>query len=84
MHPKVRSEIVKYLIDHKLYLENIDIETEDAIKDIEAYIIYISKEGKQGGEIEKYASQDISINIIDYKEIVNIYLEPLYHTFIGI
>lgn len=51
--------------------------------DINQYIIYIQKDGKLGGELEKYASKEIyDINIADYKEIKNNLLNPIYHQYI--
>ena len=51
--------------------------------DIHDYIEYIAKPNKWGGELEKYAIQEIyNINIADYKIITNNKGELLFYQFI--
>ncbi len=49
---------------------------------IEKYISYISQDGKWGGELEKYAEQNIyKINIIDYR-IINSGNSTTFHDYV--
>ena len=71
LHNIVRKEIIDYLKEHKDEYEDIILETEDGNKNINDYIKYISQDGIWGGELEKYAAQELyKINIADYKEIL--------------
>ena len=68
---------------HKQEYQNIELETEDGLKNINEYIIYITQLVKYGAENEKYEVQDIyNINIVDFKEIVNRQYIPQYHKLI--
>lgn len=80
LYYRVRQEIANYSIVNRNNYVNIELETEEGLMNINQYIIYIQKNVKWGGELEKYARQEIyDINIADYKEIKNNLLNPIYH-----
>lgn len=80
---RVRSEICQHLKRNRINYQNLEIDTEEGLKFIDDYIIYIQKDGIYSGELEKYACQSLyNINICDYKEIKNQYFIPIYHQFI--
>lgn len=58
-HPIIRTEIVKYLENNKNKYENMGIETEKGVLKINDYINYIKNLKTWGGELEKYAAQNI-------------------------
>ena len=83
MYFRVRKEITDYLKINRNNYENIELATEEGMKNIDDYIIYTQQEGKWSGELEKYACLDIyNIIIADYKQITDKNLIPQYHQFI--
>ena len=76
-HMRFRQEISNYLKKHKGDYTNIELQTEIALMNIDEYIIYTQKLNIWGGELEKYAPQEILvINIADRRLITNNLLFP--------
>ena len=83
LYNHVRKEIVDYLFQHKNDYIDIELETEDGLMNIDDYIDYIKRDGIWGGELEKYAAQELyNINIADYIEIKNSLTLQKFHKFI--
>ena len=82
-HNKVRKDIVNYLKLHINEIQKIEIDTEIGSLNNNNYINYISKLGTWGGELEKYAAEELyNINIIDYRLNLDNLNNPLYYQYI--
>jgi len=82
IYDKVRKEVFNYLTLNKNQFLHQELETEIGLLNFQDYLNYIKNDGSWGGEIEKYAVEEIyNINLADYIQInnnSNIYHEFLY------
>lgn len=81
LHIMIREKIVKYIEEHKIMFQHLQLETEIGLLNFNEYLNYIKTSQAWSGEIEKYAAEEIfNINIGDYIEEVNNH-NQVFHKF---
>ena len=82
LYSLVRNEIVNYLNEHKNEFAHLEIETEDRIKNIDEFLLYITDTKIWSGELEIYADEEIyNINIVDYIQFIEKKIIKIIHNY---